>query len=261
MGYVLFTSSGTFKPADYGLAPGDTIQITAIGGGAGGAGDHTFGTAGSASSFGSILTAPGGTACTGKDTPGALSEGMLPGLPFYLRTGYSEYGQGSKTHKTYYGLGSQGGPGWIPGEPRRYYELLLSQVMSSSNGNITANNPRAYWQGAPLVPRQQAATVIPLGATGPNWNGMTWGSNNYRYFDGPGGRGYGAGGGVAEGWAGGNSGALRHASYKLPNTNSIAVTVGNGGTGGTSTSTDSNGTATYPACAGGGARGCVAVFW
>lgn len=42
MGYGLFTSSGTFKPADYGLAPGDTIQIAAIGGGAGGAGATTL---------------------------------------------------------------------------------------------------------------------------------------------------------------------------------------------------------------------------
>lgn len=256
MGYVLFTSSGTFKPADYGLAPGDTIQIAAIGGGAGGAGTTTYGTAGRASSFGRILTAPGGTACTNKTTPGALSEGMLPGNNYTVAMSKPASGDiGS-----YSGISGQGGPGWMPGEPRRYYELLLSQVMSGSSGDITARNPIAVWQGAANTPKQQAATTIPLGATSPNWTNNWDGNPKEYYYNGPGGRGYGAGGGASKDRIGGNSGALRFASYVLPNTNGIAVTVGNGGTGGTSTSNNNSGDRQV-ASAGGGARGCVAVFW
>lgn len=32
MGFALFESSGTFKPANYGLVVGDTIQVVAVGG-------------------------------------------------------------------------------------------------------------------------------------------------------------------------------------------------------------------------------------
>lgn len=100
MGMEIFTSSGTFDPAAHGLQAGDLIQIIAVGGGAGG--DYSGGTggglsgkilikshvlqntnkisvtvgvggtggtssngaptAGSSSSFGSIVTAPGGEA-------------------------------------------------------------------------------------------------------------------------------------------------------------------------------------------------------
>ena len=33
MGFTIFTSSGTFNPASYGLKVGDMIHIIAIGGG------------------------------------------------------------------------------------------------------------------------------------------------------------------------------------------------------------------------------------
>lgn len=242
MGYVLFTSSGTFKPADYGLAPGDTIQITAIGGGAGGAGDTAggYGSAGSASSFGSILTAPGGTACTGGNTSGALSEGMLPGTDNGLT-----YDPSNNDRR--YGVGGQGGPGWMPGEAREYFELLC-QLTYNTNGDIV--DGAISWQKAAPSLKQQAASIVPFGASSYN---QASSSGNYYYYQGVGGRGYGAGGGGVVGGIGGNSGALRHASYKLPNTNNIAVTVGNGGTGGYW-----RGKENY---AGGGARGCVAVFW
>lgn len=242
MGYVLFTSSGTFKPADYGLAPGDTIQITAIGGGAGGAGETAegHGSAGSASSFGSILTAPGGTACTGGNTSGALSEGMLPGTDSGLT-----YDPNNNDRR--YGVGGQGGPGWMPGEAREYFELLC-QLTYNTSGDIV--DGAIAWQKAAPSLKQRAATVVPFGASSYD---QASDSGNYYYYQGVGGRGYGAGGGGVIGGIGGNSGALRHASYKLPNTNNIAVTVGNGGTGGYWRRT-----ANY---AGGGARGCVAVFW
>lgn len=246
MGYVLFTSSGTFKPADYGLAPGDTIQITAIGGGAGGAGDTdgtggtSLGSAGSASSFGSILTAPGGTACTSTTASGALSEGMLPGTNNAVT--YTLSGDGHT-----YGVGGQGGPGWMPGEAREYFELFC-QLIYSSSGDITYG--AILWQKAVPSFMQQAASVVPFGAS--SFRDVYY-NRKYYYCQGVGGRGYGAGGGGVKGSIGGNSGALRHASYKLPSTAAIAVTVGNGGVGGYYQGTDNY--------AGGGARGCVAVFW
>lgn len=241
MGYVLFTSSGTFKPADYGLAPGDTIQITAIGGGAGGAGNENYGSAGSASSFGSILTAPGGTACTRADTCGALSEGMLPGT----NTAITYQLPGDKN--TEYGVGGQGGPGWMPGEAREYFELFC-QLIYNSSGDITYG--AILWQKAVPSFMQQAASVVPFGAS--SKKNASYNRKDY-YYQGVGGRGYGAGGGGVVGNMGGNSGALRHASYKLPSTAAIAVTVGNGGAGGYFHSAGNY--------AGGGARGCVAVFW
>lgn len=241
MGYVLFTSSGTFKPADYGLAPGDTIQITAIGGGAGGAGIQGLGSAGSASSFGSILTAPGGTACTGANACGALSEGMLPGTDNAVT--YTLPNDNDRT----YGVGGQGGPGWMPGEAREYFELFC-QLIYSSSGAITYG--AILWQKAAPSFMQQAASVIPFGAS--SYDQVSYSRTDY-YYQGVGGRGYGAGGGGVRGSIGGNSGALRHASYKLPSTAAIAVTVGNGGAGGYYQSTGNY--------AGGGARGCVAVFW
>lgn len=241
MGYVLFTASGTFKPADYGLAPGDTIQIAAIGGGAGGAGSTTYGSAGSASSFGSILTAPGGTACTAADTSGALSEGMLPGTGNNVTFSYPD------NNKTINGVGGQGGPGWMPGEAREYFELFC-QFIYNSSGGITYG--AILWQKAVPSFMQQAASVVPFGASSYNRTSF----NNYRYyFQGVGGRGYGAGGGGVVYSIGGNSGALRYASYKLPSMAAIAVTVGNGGAGGYYQNTNNY--------AGGGARGCVAVFW
>lgn len=242
MGYVLFTSSGTFKPADYGLAPGDTIQITAIGGGAGGAGSSSdsLGSAGSASSFGSILTAPGGTACTDGYTSGALSEGMLPGT----NTGLT-YDPGNNDRR--YGVGGQGGPGWMPGEAREYFELLC-QLTHNTSGDIVCS--AILWQKSAPSLKQRAASVVPFGAS--SYDQASYSGNAY-YYQGVGGRGYGAGGGGILDYIGGNSGALRHASYKLPNTDNIAVTVGNGGTGGYWQDTRNY--------AGGGARGCVAVFW
>ena len=240
MGYVLFTSSGTFKPADYGLAPGDTIQIVAIGGGAGGAGIQSPGSAGSASSFGNILTAPGGTACVDASTSGALSEGMLPGTNTAIT-----YVLPNDNDKEY-GVGGQGGPGWMPGEAREYFELFC-QLIYSSSGNITYG--AILWQKAAPSFMQQAASVVPFGASGAY---AAYNRRNYN-FKGVGGRGYGAGGGGVMGNTGGNSGALRHASYKLPSTAAIAVTVGNGGAGGYYQNTNNY--------AGGGARGCVAVFW
>lgn len=72
--------------------------------------------------------------------------------------------------------------------------------------------------------------------------------------------GYGAGGGGWYAATGGNAGEVKLASVTLANTASISVTVGNGGTGGY-TYYYSSGARRVEAYGGGGARGCVAVFW
>lgn len=236
MGYVLFTASGTFDPAVYGLYAGSVIQIAAIGGGAGGYG--TGCAAGQASSFGSILTAPGGVKPESNSEPGTLLEGMWPGTKGPL------YTVGS--NRTYYGLGSQGGPGWTPGEAREYLQPAMSTVFGTM-GNLQAG--MFYWIGSASL-KQRNPTTVPYGAGCAYYNDSN--SNTY-YYEGSGGKGYGAGGAGVYEYIGGASGALRFASYILPNTDSIPVTVGNGGVGGYIKEAYN--------FSGGGARGCVAVFW
>ena len=235
MGYMLFTESGTFDPAEYGLYAGSVIQIAAIGGGAGG-----FGTgcaAGQASSFGSILTAPGGVKPKSASDPGTLLDGMWPGTKGPLYQASSGY--------TAFGLGSQGGPGWFPGEAREYLQPAMSTIFASMGG---FQNGMFCWLGSAPI-KQRNPTTVPYGAGCADYRN---GDYSYRY-NGAGGKGYGGGGaGVYEN-IGGASGALRFASYILPNTDSIPVTVGNGGIGGYISSTSN--------FSGGGARGCVAVFW
>lgn len=235
MGYILFTESGAFDPAVYGLYAGSVIQIAAIGGGAGG-----FGTgcaAGQASSFGSILTAPGGVKPKNASNSGALLEGMWPGTQGPL---YAVHDGGD-----YYGLGSQGGPGWVPGEAREYLQPAMSTIFDSM-GDYRSG--MYYWLGSALL-KQRNPTTMPYGAGCAYYD-----DGNYTYqYNGAGGKGYGAGGAGIYDRIGGASGALRFASYILPNTDSITVTVGNGGIGGYLDNTR------Y--FSGGGARGCVAVFW
>lgn len=235
MGYMLFTESGTFDPVVYGLYAGSVIQIAAIGGGAGGFGSGCA--AGQASSFGSILTAPGGVKPKNASDPGTLLEGMWPGTkgPLY------EVSEGSDR----FGLGSQGGPGWFPGEAREYLQPAASAVFATMGGYQTG---MFFWLGSAPI-KQRNPTTVPYGASCAYYSTS---SRSYQY-NGSGGKGYGAGGaGVYEN-IGGASGALRFASYILPNTDSIPVTVGKGGIGGYLNETS------Y--FSGGGARGCVAVFW
>lgn len=239
MGYILFTESGTFDPAEYGLYAGSVIQIAAIGGGAGG-----FGTgcaAGQASSFGSILTAPGGVKPKNSSNPGTLLEGMWPGTkgPLYaVHEGHYRYG-----------FGSQGGPGWTPGEAREYLQPAMRTIFAIGGDYQTG---MFCWMGSAPI-KQRNPTTVPYGA-GCAYYRADSGGETYDYeYDGAGGKGYGAGGAGIYTNIGGASGALRFASYVLPNTDSIPVTVGNGGIGGYLSETS------Y--FSGGGARGCVAVFW
>ena len=239
MGYMLFTESGTFDPVVYGLYAGSVIQIAAIGGGAGGFGSGCA--AGQASSFGSILTAPGGVKPKNASDPGTLLEGMWPGTQGPLYQTGSNY--------NYYGLGSQGGPGWFPGEAREYLQPAMSTIYATMGGYQAG---MFFWLGSAPI-KQRTPTTVPYGAGCAHYVD-TGGSYNYSYqYNGAGGKGYGAGGAGVYTNIGGASGALRFASYILPNTDSIPVTVGNGGTGGYKDNTN------Y--FSGGGARGCVAVFW
>lgn len=241
MGYILFTESGVFDPAVYGLYAGSVIQIAAIGGGAGGYG--TGCTAGQASSFGSILTAPGGVKPKNSSDPGTLLEGMWPGTQGPL------YEVNNANGTTYFGLGSQGGPGWFPGEAREYLQPAMSTIFATMGG---FQSGMFCWLGSAPI-KQRNPTTVPYGA-GCAYYRRNSGSYTYSYqYNGAGGKGYGAGGAGVYTNIGGASGALRFASYILPNTDSITVTVGKGGTGGYLDS--------QSYFSGGGARGCVAVFW
>ena len=71
MGMVIFTKSGTFKPSDYSLRAGDTVNLVIVGGGQGGtAYDSSAGGNGATSSFGSFLTAAGGSSSSEIYSPG-----------------------------------------------------------------------------------------------------------------------------------------------------------------------------------------------
>ena len=59
MGFLLYEESGTFDPTVHGLKVGYTIFVVAVGGGSSGSGNSV--NAGTASSFGSFVTAPGGS--------------------------------------------------------------------------------------------------------------------------------------------------------------------------------------------------------
>lgn len=100
MGFVLFKQSGTFNPLDYGLNVGDILNVIAVGGGGGGGivyNSTGYGGNGGPSSFGSHVTALGGNG-GGKTVQGAYNSasistattgasagagGWLPNLPIY----------------------------------------------------------------------------------------------------------------------------------------------------------------------------------
>lgn len=297
MGYVLFESSGTFNPSTYGLVPGDTVQVIAVGGGGGGCGANgaqynatssrsrnggTAGAAGGASSFGNILSAAGGsggTCCTGTGYSPALT---MPSPPATGTTGIG-IEQSYTSSFTYNGtsiivcMGADGGNGWFPDRvPQRVDYISLYAML----GNSFARNGVIQFQEHPIQLQyvattgntvRQASWTAQSAARTDKCGGIStcsyWGSSPGFVISGIPGIGYGAGGASAVGCSqynntygmdyqlfgyGGNGGVVATTTYVLPNTNAIAVTVGNGGAG----------VSVNKALAGGGgARGCVAVFW
>lgn len=207
-------------------------------GGAGAVSSNASG-AGSASSFGSYVTAIGGPALSGAST---VNTGMVergnPGLPGTFDQSIEQTAASAWT--TYIlSIGGAGANGWLPGSG-------IVPMSPTPLGTIANNS----------IAGQMSAQTGARGGHG----GAYSSSINQRVAPGPGGIGYGAGGG-GNGYynipyAGGSSGQVTEAVVVLSSLNAIAVTVGNGGAGGNSSSSSYS----YQR-GGGGARGCVAVFW
>lgn len=224
MGFALFESSGTFKPASYGLVVGDTIQVVAVGGGKGGQGatNSESGANGSASSFGSYVTAAGASTLVD-----------IKGITFAIDGGISaaigsdgEHGWGSALWRM---------PAWIPG-----IDIDVFNICST-------------------LPDADALALRNAGATDKAMNGGARVSGRSCTVGGRGGLGYGAGGGGSVyiygndryAAAGGKAGTVKIATITLSSLSTITVTVGAGGAGGGDSL----------AKGGAGANGCVAVFW
>lgn len=269
MGFSLFETSGTFNPSDYGLKAGDVINVVCVGGGA--AGDYASagydsapaivkGSAGGNSSFGSYVTALGGG-------PHGSTQGNAWGLPGILINSYPYSGPGAG--------------GWIPGvnasaQPIKYH--IMTSPPPATTGGVQA---LALWNstdgsmsfvGGSIVTQfggtsNYVSDTTYASTTSLKGNGFgvgagpAQGSHNWRTGTpiigcaGGNGAGYGAGGGGGLNKnqnefnvpGGGNSGEVKRVTVVLPNTNSITVTVGNGGAANT-----------YGAP---GAPGCVCIFW
>lgn len=256
MGFTIFTQSGTFNPADYGLKIGDMIQIVCVGGG-GGLNN------GSASSFGSIVTSSGGAGCGSQYYGGeggwhpslpvtmcaAIPDGMMTVEQPYSNAGGSCSRQvflsGSSssisTTTAYYGIGGMFGGG---------VGSYVTGAIGGYGGTRTISSNQGSWNG--------------IGGTGSS--ASAYGNNsgvNVTCQCGGGGAGYGAGGGggyaqgdyVAGPKKGGAHGQLKIVPYKLTSTSGIAITIGGGGSGGKTTNSNSY------VQSGAGASGCVAIYW
>ena len=265
MGFTIFTSSGSFIPSRYGLSPGDVIHVKCVGGGGAGGGsyvDSYAGSAGSASSFGNILSAAGGfagitnskklpTAQVGSCQGSGAGQGVLP--------------KGSSSYEAYYG--GCGGHGWLPG-------VSMPTVAGCALSQVPVNIATVSSSALSMYP-MQSATPGYFSCFG-NYSAMTYsgsvtgqysaqtgyfggygsisGDGGYYCIAGAGGVGYGAGGGGAanpSSGSGGNGGVITDIDYILTSASSIAVTVGSGGAG----------YGNNVCSGGGGARGCVAIWW
>lgn len=275
MGYILYTASGTFNPADYGLSVGDVITVVAIGGGGGGAGRYTnsrgqssvrSGEAGTATSFGSLLTCKGGSAGAAVAPTDVYAGGRSDTfLQFYISANnVADYG-------LYY-CGGVGATGFYPGLciPR---SANVRPFLKGDQQGLAPFEP--FVDGDPSTSYPQQAVRVAgrpyAGCAGrANYPGN---SDNYLFTENrgaPGGFGFGAGGGSYCGkpgstfidtW-GGSAGEFKQLVHKLSNLSSIPVTVGAGGHGHYGQNNASDPTTYDPTCAGGaGADGCVAVFW
>ncbi|WP_027399092.1 hypothetical protein [Anaerovorax odorimutans] len=235
MGMKMFVASGVFNPADYGLKVGDMLDVICVGGGQGGGHEPYYGGSGATSSFGNIVSAVGGSPNGGQ----------------YINDNTSNVG----------GCG-----GFILG-------------VNDWGGLPTSIVAGTY---APSRP-----SVGSAGANSPSharnkYEGVSFGGGNTGY--GQGGGGYGAGGGGGSNYSGtygGNSGKVEYATHKLTTLVAITVSVGGGGAGASDHGNGASGTITGggigdadagnggynnvgggdEAYGGGGAGGCVIVFW
>lgn len=275
MGYILYTASGTFKPADYGLNVGDIITVVAIGGGGGGAGlyKNSRGTssvrpggAGTATSFGSLLSCHGGSAGAASAPTDMFAGGRSDTFRQYYISANNAVSRG-----LYY-CGGVGATGFYPGMcvPRSASTIQLlkgdQQGLAPFELFVSDDPSTSYPQQAVRVAGRPYA-----GYAGDN--DFSGSPDNYLFTEtrgAPGGFGFGAGGGSWCGitnsgfrntW-GGSAGEFKQLVHKLLNLSSIPVTVGAGGDGYYGQNNATSPTEYDPTHAGGaGADGCVVVFW
>lgn len=235
MGFVLFTSSGTFNPATYGLSPGDLLQVIVVGAGGGGRGSGGAGTAGGSSSFGSHATAAGGAA------------GVQNGLPMVTNF------EGAAVT-----CGEMGEDGWLPGvfieRPSPHQILMDANAPAGTSKSVGLQRLFYYSYSKELLSGETAPRTDGRGGFAGTYSG------SYNEMSGPGGIGYGSGGGSPTAGSSacrgaGKAGKIVYAGVLLQNTNPISVTVGTGGRGGAGGGSSKYGDA------GGGCCGCVAIFW
>ena len=283
MGFTIFESSGTFKPSDYGLSPGDVIHVTAVGGGGGGSYANWAGGAGGASSFGSILTAAGGAPGSVEQYPSIVTvtgrNNPIRGYQYYANYYVVSSSNSALTNQVQIWVGSQGADGWLPGRPfkttpsypHRFFlnDLPATAYLSTFNSSIqgaTSLIDEHIWNVGGYMPKSgqlaplAAAQNVPMAGYG---NSTTHDTNTAGvmkvFLGGAGGIGYGAGGGGSYQYyqeyalSGGYSGVKADIDYVLQSMDAVTVTVGNGGNGASSS---------YGApYGGGGACGCVAFWW
>lgn len=249
MGFLLYEESGTFDPTVHGLKVGDTIFVVAVGGGSSGAGNSV--NAGTASSFGSFVTAPGGSDNDGQCVaygnggcggfyPGEprlsappLKTGLSRNIPIIMYNGagitWSGSATGTDTYRTEYIISGLGG-----GFAGHTDQGSISYEVKAGDGNFNGIGAK----GARATPASSSYAEQSLGG---------------------GGAGYGASGGSVGDVVDeirsythlSASGYIKKAMIKLDSLDSIAVTVGQGG------AENSAG----PFRGGAGAPGCVCVCW
>lgn len=282
MGFVIFEQSGTFIPSNYGLVTGDPIQVVVVGGGGGGhmSSAITTGTAGGTSSFGSYFSATGGT----------YGGGHLPAtttFPFMQRVIIRQSDSSVQQYTGSIFAGGFGDDGWLPqgvppmdlggicslllggdGQPTGVMQQYTSAGRILRIFSIAGNNVS---HGERFD--QHTARTDRRGGNGfaQHMQNESGGNRVLSTFVQPcGGLGYGAGGGglnmamvrnssnsnVRASGAGGGAGAVVSGALILPGTANITVTVGSGGAGAYNEQSDG-----FYAWCGGGASGCVAVFW
>ena len=249
MGFLLYEESGTFDPTAYGLKVGDTIFVVAVGGGSSGVSNGV--NAGTASSFGSFVTAPGGSDKDGQCVA----------------------------------FGNGGCGGFYPGEPRLSAPPLKIGVTYNAPV-VMYNGAGVTWTGSRGGTDTYRDEYI-ISGLGGGFAGHTdqgsisyevkAGDGNFNGIGAKGARATPASGSYAEQWLGGGgagygasggsvgdvvdeirsythlsaSGYIKKAMITLDSLDSIAVTVGQGGAE----------KASGAFRGGAGAPGCVCVCW
>ena len=263
MGYAFFNKSDTFRPSDYNLGAGDTIEVVCVGGGQGGSAryyDQTigkdrywYGGNGGTTSFGNYLSASGGSNVTNPE--------KIRGNNYFVGgTVLNAELRGSGSSKQYYNIAGGGGAGgYVPGEP------IWGGDGTPGCGMVTQSNewysypiiaPTAFGGFGSMLIRSQdfnfgmhkfskytGVTQILNGIKGTcglccgggagragEPNNLSSSSGPAGYAGGGGGTGYGAGGGGGS-WTGGAAGLVRRATIKLNSSSAIPVAISGGGEG------------------------------